>query len=87
MNIGFNFCEDYLRVGYCTCGECQGYVCDLCGRISIDYWILNYGEMMDSPCDNFHCGSIRQHCALLDLFCWHDQPHVGKALGRLWGFR
>ena len=26
------------------CGECHGHVCDLCGRISIDYWILHYRD-------------------------------------------
>ena len=39
-----NFCDDYQRLGYCPCGKCHGYVCDLCGRISIDYWVLNYRD-------------------------------------------
>ena len=30
-----NFCDGYKRLGYCPCGECHGYVCDLCARISM----------------------------------------------------
>ena len=41
-----NFCDGYKRLGYCPCGECHGYVCDLCARISINFWILNYRDAM-----------------------------------------
>ena len=39
-----NFCDGYKRLGYCTCGKCHGYVCDLCQRISAGYWILSYRD-------------------------------------------
>ena len=39
-----NFCDDYKERGYCTCGTCHGFVCDLCERISASYWVLSYRD-------------------------------------------
>ena len=39
-----NFCDAYWRLGYCLCGKCPGYVCDLCGRISLTYWVLYHRD-------------------------------------------